>query len=114
MNALEHCSSTSAAGPDGLSYKVYKGLNRDCMELLAHVFNDWFFTGHLPHVCQVGLQIALPKGPPGEFRPITLKNALVKIFERVLYGRLYEWFDDRLPDYQFGFRNGMGCREQLV
>ena len=58
--------------------------------------------------------MAIPKGVPGEFRPITLKNALSKIFERVLYGRIHHWIDNRLPDYQFGFRRKLGCREQLI
>ena len=64
--------------------------------------------------CDLDLQVAILKEVPDELRPITLKNALSKIFERVLYGRIHHWIDSRLPDYQFGFRRKLGCREQLI
>ena len=112
--AIRYCKSKSAPGPDGIPYSVYKCLPSSLLDKITTLFNMWFSTGQLAKQCEEGLQVAIPKGAPGEFRPITLKNALLKIFERVLYGRVYAWIDARLPEYQFGFRSKLGCREQLV
>ena len=112
--AIQHCKSKSAPGPDGIPYTVYKCLPDSMIDKITTLFNMWYDTGDMPTECDKALQVAIPKSAPGEFRPITLKNALPKIFERVLYSRIYNWIDDRLPEYQFGFRRGLGCREQIT
>ena len=112
--ALSMYKCTSAPGPDGIPYSIYKQLPDEAIDLIVKMFNAWFESGDMPTECDLGLQVAIPKGVPGKFRSITLKNAFSKIFERVLYGRIHHWIDSRLPDYQFGFRRKLGCREQLI
>ena len=82
--------------------------------MLCRIFNLWFRSGKLPKSCDEAIQIAIPKKEAGDYRPITMKNAVVKIYERVLYGRLYKHCDESVPWYQFGFRRGIGASDQLV
>ena len=113
-NAIRMCKSTSAPGPDGIPYAVYKAIPDNLIHKITRLFNLWYDNGHMAIECDEGLQVAIPKGLPGDFRPITLKNAISKIYERVLYARIYSWIDARLPEYQFGFRRKMGCTDQLL
>ena len=112
--AIRVCKSTSAPGPDGIPYSVYKCLPESLIGEMTRLFNMWYDSGDMATECDEGLQVAIPKETPGDFRPITLKNAITKIYERVLYSRIYNWIDQRLPDYQFGFRRKMGCADQLL
>ena len=112
--AIHVSPSSSSPGPDGIPYKMFKAGGDQFVAMLCRVFNLWFRSGKIPRSCDEAIQIAIPKKEAGDFRPITMKNAVVKIYERILYGRLYKYCDSSVPGYQFGFRRGVGSCDQLV
>lgn len=112
-SAISECSN-SAPGPDGIAYTVYKQFPDSALQLLTDLYNQCFDQGELPRQFQHCLQYALPKDKPGDFRPITLSNAVLKIYERLLYSRLQPGVDPVLPPWQFGFRPKRGAHDQLL
>ena len=112
--AVFQSRSSSNPGPDGIPYKLFQCGSEHLKVVLCSMFNLWFQSGKIPRSCEEGIQVAIPKREAGAFRPITMKNAVVKLFERVLYNRMYQFCDGFIPDYQFGFRHERGASDQLV
>ena len=77
--------SSSSPGPDGIPYKLLKAGGDQFVAMLTRIFNLFFRSGGVPSCCEEAIQIAIPKNEAGDFRPITMKNAVAKIYERVLY-----------------------------
>jgi hypothetical protein len=52
---------------------------------------------------------------PINYRPITLLNAAMKVFMRIITSRLSSWASKQniLPEEQAGFRTKRGCDEQI-
>lgn len=49
-------------------------------------------------------------------RPISLANNIAKLFEKLIQFRLEWWIENNfvLPNFQFGFRRGLSCNDNLV
>ena len=101
----------SSPGPDGISYNIFKALGLFSKNVLCSIINELFETSSIPGNMKHCLQIALPKGG-GDFRPITLLNAIIKLYEQVLYIRLFEFIDKLLPESQYGFRPKRSSSDQ--
>ena len=110
--ALGKCRSRSSPGPDGFSYDVYKSMGIKAKIVLVEVLNSWFKSGVIPKDMKDSIQIALPKRDGG-FRPISMTNTLVKVYERMIHKRIYEKLDAVIPGYQYGFRKGVGASDQF-
>jgi retron-type reverse transcriptase len=106
-------SNSSSPGPDGISYSVFKQFSSSCKRILLNLVNQFFNDGFLPKNLKQALQIAFPK-PSGDFRPITLMNCFLKIYESILYQRLYAFIDSLLPYSQFGFRRNRSSYDQAA
>ena len=48
------------------------------------------------------------------FRSISILPTLSKIYERCMYDRMYKYFDQILPKYQCGFRQGYNTQHCLL
>lgn len=48
-----------------------------------------------------------------EYRTISLMSHVLKIFLKIIHGRIYRKCEEDLDDTQFGFRNGFGTRDAL-
>ena len=112
--ALKRCKHHVSPGPDGIPYDVYKVFPDEGISLIARIFNCWFIQGESLDTCLQAIQVAIPKLNPGEHRGITMHDAIRKIFEHTLYGRLYPIVDPHLPDYQGGFRNNRSAADQGI
>jgi hypothetical protein len=113
LNALQKCSNGSSPGPDGLPYSIFKQLSMDKKEIILSLLNKFFDDGDIPENLKHCLQIAMPK-PSGDYRPISLMNCFLKIYETILYERLYVFIDSLLPDSQFGFRKCRSAYDQAA
>ena len=111
--ALAQLCGSSAPGPDGMHYGLYKSFGERAKMLLLNMLNSFFASGSLPENCKEAVQIALPKSDGG-FRPITLMNAHVKILEKMVYNRIVPFLDGFLPEYQFGFRSKRSSADQAA
>ncbi len=103
----------SAPGVTGIGNGVLTDLYRlpDGPYFFLNLFNACFLGGHLPDLWRCTEIFLLYKGKgdvgdPGSYRGIALMESILKLYERLLFGRLSRWakLHDRIPDCQFGFR----------
>jgi hypothetical protein len=104
----------SSPGPDGISANIFKELDTESLISLASLMNKLFGSSSFPASMKQCLQIALPKSLPGEFRPITLMNSILKILEWIISQRLSPFLSRMLPKEQFGFRPKMSSIDQAA
>jgi hypothetical protein len=76
-----------------------------------NLFNACLVGGRLPDLWRCTEIFLLYKGKgdiasPGSYRGIALMESMLKVYERLLFGRLSIWARSRglIPDCQFGFR----------
>ena len=105
-------SADTAPGPDGRRKSDVLGIPTAEM---ANLFNIWMYLGCQPSGLHLGYTTLVPKvagtDQPAKHRPITVQSILVRIFHRVLAGRL----ETACPvdERQKGFRPGDGLAQNL-
>ena len=101
----------SSSGHDGISTKLLKLLSPAITPPLTMIINQSLLTGIFPEKLKIAKAIPLyKKGDPlimGNYRPISLLPAILKLFEKVVYQQLYHYFavDNLFYEGQYGFRN---------
>jgi hypothetical protein len=114
---LQHASSTSSPGLDGVGYDVYKRFVTQLLPVLKAAFKCCWTHKKVPQSWKLGVVRLLYKkgdrGDPANWRPICLQQAINKIYTGVLARRLARWQDanDRHAPGQKGFRPVNGCGE---
>lgn len=110
-----------APGPDGIQNILLKNLPRSAVNLLTAIFNKCIEIGYWPSKYKIAKVVPILKSgkspsDPQNYRPISLLNAIGKIFERIVYSRLVEFIDKKnlLPAFQFGFRKGHSTIHQAM
>ena len=48
------------------------------------------------------------------YRPVSILSNISKIYERCLYSQISKFFEEKLSDYQIGFRKGFNAQHCLV
>ena len=86
-----------SAGPDGISSIILKGISDEISPVLTIAINQSLKSGVFPTSLKIAKVIPIykNKGEPNEFgnyRPISLLNVISKIFERVVYDQVYDYF----------------------
>ena len=87
--------------------------------ILAYFFNQFMDQGIFPDELKIGQVIPVyKKGNKEEFqnyRPISILPAFSKIFEKIIYCRLYSFLSAKnvISDTQFGFRKGHSTSHAL-
>ena len=85
--------------------------------LLVDFFNDIYKSGIIPHDWLRSTFATLPKKANAkfcnEYRTISLMSHILKLFLKIVHGRIYRKCEQSMGDTQFGFRNGFGTREAL-
>src|SRR6266576_7305159 len=107
-----------ASGIDNISPAVLKELSRKGVVMLTYLFNACLWLNHVPLVFKIAQIIMLqkPGKPPNEvssYRPISLLPSISELFEKLLLKRLKPLIEDKIPDFQFGFRNKHATIEQV-
>lgn len=100
-------------GPDDITNEFIQCLYQMHRAFFLNIFNTALKLRHFPSASKVSKVILIPKNkehsPPGakNLRPIVLNSILGKIFEKLLYYRLYHYFESNksFPDNQLGFKN---------
>uniref|UniRef100_H3H5C4 Reverse transcriptase domain-containing protein n=1 Tax=Phytophthora ramorum TaxID=164328 RepID=H3H5C4_PHYRM len=114
---LQHASSTSSPGLDGVGYDVYKRFASQLLPVLKAAFKCCWTHKQVPQSWKLGVvRLLYKKGDredPANWRPICLQQAIYKIYTGVLARRLTRWQDanDRHAPGQKGFRPVNGCGE---
>ena len=107
-------------GYDEISVKFLQVAKNLITKPLMLIFNKAIATGQYPDALKIAKVIPLFK--KGEntlisnYRPISLLSLLNKIFEKLLYRRLYKFLvkHNVLYKYQFGFRRGYSTTMALI
>ena len=108
--AIGMLENKSSSGHDGISNKLLKLLKMDLSKSLTLIINQMITTGIFPDSFKISKITPLfKKGDVSllsNYRPISLLPTISKIFERILYNQLYEYFNSNnlLAEQQYGFR----------
>ena len=102
-----------AAGWDGVSPRVVRGMARKLSGSLSRLFNCCMRDGHYPACFKVARVVPIFKGKgedPTDFagyRPVSVLPVLSQLFERVLQVRLVGFLEGQgvIADGQYGFRS---------
>jgi hypothetical protein len=93
--ALDKAKTGKAAGPDGIPVEFYKNLNAERKSELRRILNFILDRETIPEDWATSTTVMLFKKcdplDPISYRPITLLNASMKIFMRILTARLTKW-----------------------
>ena len=107
--AIDKLENKSSSGHDGISNKLLKVLQFELSKSLTLIINQMITTGVFPDLFKISKIIPLfKKGDSSllsNYRPISLLPTISKIFERILYNQLYEYFNSNnlLAEQQYGF-----------
>ena len=111
-NVLKHLSSLrtkNSAGVDGISVKLFKTLSPALINPLTLIINQSLVTGIFPAKLKIAKVLPLFKKDDcavmNNYRPISLLTATSKLFEKVVFSQLYDYFrnNDLFYDSQYGF-----------
>ena len=89
-------------------------------EQLAVFYTEMYNYGYIPSALKEGIIITLHKGgnksktDPNNYRAITLSSAILKLFERILLGKVENSITKPLNWLQGGFRPNIGCNMTSV
>jgi len=103
-----------------LDNRTLKLMPKKALLFIVLLLNSILRLGHFPNSWKTALITMVPKpeklhtGVDG-YRPISLLSALGKMTERVILNRMLQLDPviQRIPKWQFGFRQGHGTPEQL-
>ena len=107
---IKSLKTKESFGIDGISVKLLKAIAPGIILPLTHILNQSLISGIFPDTLKIAKVIPLYKKDDrcivGNYRPVSLLNALSKVFERAAYNQLSKYFSDNNLFYkhQYGFR----------
>ena len=107
-------------GPDGIRTDIVKKTYTYYLDSLVHLVNLSLRKGYFPSELKIARVSPIYKaGDPMEiknYRPVSVLNVFSKIFEKVMYARLYNFLSSSniLYDMQFGFRKSYNTSNTLI
>ena len=119
-NICSKLKPKKSCGPDGISSKLLKEINKVISKPLTHLINLSLTTGEIPQEIKESIIVPIYKdGDRKEacnHRPISLLNSISKIFEKIVHKQLYEYLDTNaiLSKRQYGFQNKSSCEHAMV
>ena len=111
---------SKSVGPNSIPIKLLKIIGHSVSPLLALLVNQSFQSGIFPDKLKIAKVISLfKKGNaelPSNYRPISLLSIFSKIFEKLMYRRLYRFLEihNILYSLQFGFQENHSIDHALV
>ena len=121
LDAIDKTKMNSGAGPDGLPAIFLKKCSLNVVKPLRLLWQKCFDEGKTPSALKYPIVFPLHKGGSKGFRvnyrPITSSSHIIKIFEKVISCKLYEYIEEKNhlnPPNQHGFRHGYSCLSELL
>ena len=109
-----------STGPFSIPVKLLKLVKSDISRPLACIFNESITLGTFPDKLKWARVIPIYKkgahNEPSNYRPISLLSVFGKLFEKLMFKRLYEYLDNLNTFYplQFGFREKHSTNHALI
>ena len=106
IRALERMQNNKALGPDGVPIEVFKVMGKDGVDMLMRLFSVVWKDGKIPDAWRESTIVPIFKGKgdmqdSGNYRGIVLMSHTLKLWEKVLEGRLRMLVE--IGEGQFGF-----------
>ena len=117
---IKNLNPNKAHGFDGISIKMIQLCGDSIVSPLCKIFRTAIETGIFPDQWKKGNIIPVHKKESEQliknYRPISLLPIFAKIFEKVIYKTMFEYFQNNnfLSVHQSGFRSGDSCVSQLI
>ena len=109
-NQIKQLKTKTSFGHDGLSSKLLKYIDTQVSDILACIINQSLLTGIFPDSLKLAkVAPVFKKDDPhltDNYRPISLLPVISKVFEKVVFRQVYDYFDENnlLYKNQYGFR----------
>ena len=108
-SAIRRIKPNKAPGPDELPADLFTILDPESEQLLLRVYNLAWASETTPREWSEATVVSIFKGKgsdslPENYRPISLLNAVYKLYAAMLQARLLESCEHKLRPTQFGFR----------
>ncbi len=110
LSIINKLKSKNSSGNDEISNKLLKAIKHEISKPLTLIINQSLSTGIFPDTLKLAkVKPIYKKGNKSSlnnYRPISLLPTISKVFERVLYTQIYQYFNTNnlLSDQQYGFR----------
>ena len=110
LKVIINLKPKSSTGHDGISTVLLKYIAHDILHILTVIINQSLNTGIFPDSLKIAkITPIFKKENPhitDNYRPISLLPSISKIFEKVVYTQIYDYFTENnlLYDSQYGFR----------
>ena len=117
---IDLLNPAKVSGPYSIPVKLLKIVKSPVSESLSNIINDSFITGVFPGKLKISRVNPLHKKEssldPNNYRPISLLSIFSKIYEKVMYTRLYKFLENSNLFYskQFGFRSKHSTNHALI
>ena len=116
--AMARLKKHKAPGPDGLVNELILLLDREGELDLLRLFNQCWLSGDFPESWAQAFVVSIYKGKgadtdPSNYRPISLLNALYKLYAAMLQATIASQAEPYLRESQYGFRAQRGTRHPL-
>ena len=111
LKLIQSLKSKTSTGHDGISVRLLKIIAPGIAHPITIILNQTLKTGIFPNNLKIAKIIPLHKKESTElvdnYRPVSLLNAISKVFERAAYNQLYNYFKTNSLFYnnQYGFRD---------
>src|ERR1700733_2360735 len=114
--ALGQMRNNKAPGPSGITAEMFKAMDKESVEWLFVILNDFMRSERLPDDLKISeiVTIFKQKGDAmecGNYRGIKLLEIGLKVYERVIERRIRQQVT--IQDNQFGFMKGRGTTDAI-
>ena len=109
-----------SVGSDGISGRLLKLLMLSIIPIITTLINLSFVSAKVPNIWKKTRVRALYKSGNrsllSNYRPISVLSVISKIMERLVFNKLFEYLteNNKLSDFQFGFRARHSCSDALL
>ena len=120
MNEINKLKQNKSPGQDEFTARFLKISSNMIVPILCEIFNLSIKTGEYPDPLKIAKVIPIfKKGDPSlasNYRPISVLSCINKMYEKILFRRLYNFLEkyNILYEFQFGFRQGHSTEHALV
>lgn len=118
QQALLKLKPKTSVGPDGLPPYIFKACSELLVTPLLHIFNISILNSEFPEIWKrAKVTPIFKKGQRSEirnFRPISILSTPAKVFESILYNRLFYHVKRFINPHQHGFFTGRSITSNLL
>lgn len=114
-----HQGKNTTPGHDNITKDILKKLKHDIHLYIIKIYEYCLTNHHFPIEWKVGTIVTIPKKQTDltkvcNYRPITLLSNLGKNFEKIIVKRILAEIGEKIPKYQFGFKQKNSTTHPLI